>query len=78
MDSTPLIIVNPVSGPSATRFLESDQLKLALRRFPRQALHAARLSLTHPISGEPLEVTSELPQDMQELLASLERDSERE
>lgn len=55
-----------------------EDLKLALRRFPRQALHAARLSLTHPISGEPLEVTSELPQDMQELLASLERDSERE
>ena len=55
-----------------------EDLKLALRRFPRQALHAARLSLTHPITAEPLEVRSGLPQDMQDLLASLERDAERE
>ena len=55
-----------------------EDLKLALRRFPRQALHAARLSLTHPITAEPLEVSSGLPQDMQDLLASLERDAERE
>ena len=55
-----------------------EDLKLALRRFPRQALHAARLSLTHPITAEPLEVSSSLPQDMQDLLASLERDAERE
>lgn len=30
----------------------------------RQFLHAARLSLTHPISGEPLEVESPLPTDL--------------
>ncbi len=30
----------------------------------RQFLHAARLSLIHPITGEPLEVTSELPPDL--------------
>ncbi len=55
-----------------------EDLKLALRRFPRQALHAARLSLSHPITAEPLEVSSSLPQDMQDLLVSLERDAERE
>jgi YegS/Rv2252/BmrU family lipid kinase len=32
MDSAPLVIVNPVSGPSASRLLERDRLKLALRR----------------------------------------------
>jgi YegS/Rv2252/BmrU family lipid kinase len=31
MDSAPLIIVNPVAGPSATRLLEPDRLRLALR-----------------------------------------------
>jgi 23S rRNA pseudouridine1911/1915/1917 synthase len=36
----------------------------------RQFLHACRLQLPHPISGETLEVTSELPDD---LAAALER-----
>ncbi|PWQ97695.1 23S rRNA pseudouridine(1911/1915/1917) synthase RluD [Leucothrix pacifica] len=43
----------------------------ALRQFPRQALHAARLSLDHPITGEPLSVEAEMPDDMKELLAVL-------
>jgi len=32
MDSAPLVIVNPVAGPSASRVLERDRLKLALRK----------------------------------------------
>jgi YegS/Rv2252/BmrU family lipid kinase len=32
MDPAPLVIVNPVAGPSASRVLERDRLKLALRR----------------------------------------------
>ena len=32
MDPAPLVIVNPVAGPSASRLLERDRLKLALRR----------------------------------------------
>ena len=36
----------------------------------RQFLHAARLAFTHPVSGEPLEVESPLPDD---LAAALER-----
>lgn len=32
MDTAPLVIVNPVAGPSASRVLERDRLKLALRR----------------------------------------------
>ena len=35
----------------------------------RQFLHAARLELTHPWTGEPVEVTSPLPD---ELAAALE------
>jgi 23S rRNA pseudouridine1911/1915/1917 synthase len=35
----------------------------------RQFLHAARLSLTHPITGEPLAATSELPADLEHALA---------
>lgn len=32
MDIAPLVIVNPVAGPSASRVLEKDRLKAALRR----------------------------------------------
>lgn len=37
--------------------------------FPRQALHARRLGLIHPVSGEVVEWTAELPQDFADLIA---------
>ena len=37
----------------------------------RQALHAARLALDHPASGERMEFAAPLPADMQEMLAAL-------
>ena len=37
--------------------------------FPRQALHARRLGLIHPVSAEQLEWATELPQDFAELVA---------
>lgn len=49
----------------------SDLLKETLRGFKRQALHAARLGLEHPITGEYLEWEAPLPEDMQHLLAVL-------
>jgi 23S rRNA pseudouridine1911/1915/1917 synthase len=39
----------------------------------RQALHAARLSFVHPISGERVTVTAPLPRDMQALIDQLRR-----
>ena len=40
--------------------------------FPRQALHAASLGFDHPVSGQRLEFSSPLPQDMQALIAALQ------
>lgn len=37
--------------------------------FPRQALHARRLGLVHPVSGAAVEWSSELPQDFADLIA---------
>lgn len=37
--------------------------------FPRQALHARRLGLIHPGTGEAVEWTAELPQDFADLIA---------
>jgi 23S rRNA pseudouridine1911/1915/1917 synthase len=35
----------------------------------RQFLHAARLAFTHPVTGEPVDVSSPLPDDLAEALA---------
>nr|PZN75172.1 MAG: 23S rRNA pseudouridine(1911/1915/1917) synthase RluD [Pseudomonadota bacterium] len=53
----------------------SPQLLEALASFRRQALHAARLRLTHPISGREMEWESPLPEDMARLVAVLEADA---
>jgi len=49
----------------------SEALRQALREFPRQALHAARLQFGHPVTGRPVECRSPLPTDMRELLDML-------
>ena len=52
----------------------SEQLVAALRGFPRQALHAARLGLTHPASGRQMHFEAPLPADMRALIGTLQRD----
>jgi 23S rRNA pseudouridine1911/1915/1917 synthase len=52
-----------------------EALRQALRDFPRQALHAARLQFEHPVSGKPVECVSPLPADMVGLLAILAADA---
>ncbi|MGE3771253.1 MAG: RluA family pseudouridine synthase [Bdellovibrionales bacterium] len=44
----------------------------AMRHFPRQALHAAEIAFTHPVSGKKLKFTSALPDDMRALITALE------
>ena len=48
-----------------------DDLKQVLQTFKRQALHAKRLTLKHPESGEELSWQIALPDDMQQLLVAL-------
>ena len=50
----------------------SDALVNMLRSFPRQALHARKLELEHPISGDTMSWEVPLPDDMQALLAVLD------
>jgi len=52
----------------------SAELAAVLRVFKRQALHAAHLGLEHPLSGERMDWHAPLPEDMQALLAVLQRD----
>ena len=53
----------------------SNQLRDALRQFPRQALHAKRLELHHPANDELMSWEVPLPEDFQELLSSLRGDA---
>ncbi len=56
-----------VRGLLPERRLRAREL-LAL--MPRQALHAARLAFTHPVSGERIELAAEPPADMDALTRS--------
>jgi 23S rRNA pseudouridine1911/1915/1917 synthase len=53
----------------------SEPLIAALDSFKRQALHATRLALEHPLTGKPLEWEVPPPEDMTALLAALEADA---
>ncbi len=52
-----------------------EELIRTLRGFRRQALHAARLELTHPLTGEWMEWRSPLPADMVALIKALREDA---
>jgi 23S rRNA pseudouridine1911/1915/1917 synthase len=53
----------------------SAALIAALQGFKRQALHAARLGLVHPVTGKSVEWEAPMPDDMQALLKVLEKDA---
>ena len=52
----------------------STDLLRALDGFKRQALHAARLTFTHPKSGKRVAFDAPLPADFRQLLGALDRD----
>ena len=54
-----------------------DEARRVVMAFPRQALHASRLSLVHPESGERVSFDSPLPADMVALLAALSADKKK-
>ena len=53
----------------------SPELVAALEGFRRQALHAARLKLEHPVSGKEMAWDAPLPGDMEALLKVMEADT---
>ena len=55
----------------------SPSLIEALQGFKRQALHAAKLSFDHPITGKPVECEAPLPQDIRALLHTLAADAKQ-
>jgi len=53
----------------------TEELRELLKSFKRQALHAAMLSLFHPITGEPMTWHAEIPEDMVQLTNRLREDT---
>ncbi|MDX1454429.1 MAG: 23S rRNA pseudouridine(1911/1915/1917) synthase RluD [Gammaproteobacteria bacterium] len=52
----------------------SEETRNVLQGFKRQALHARRLGLAHPVTGEALQFEAPLPDDFQRLLQVLAAD----
>ena len=49
----------------------SEDLKIALKAFQRQALHSKKLTLSHPRTGKSMTWKVGLPVDMQKLINAL-------
>ena len=52
-----------------------EAARAALLAFRRQALHAFRLALDHPVTGRPMHFEARLPDDFRKLLAALRDDA---
>lgn len=63
------LVGDPVYGSKAKALPAQD--RAAIQAFGRQALHAARLRLVHPATGETLSWEAPVPDDMTTLLTAL-------
>jgi len=68
------LIADPMYGGKIRFPKKADEkLKEVLKKFNRQALHAKKLTLSHPITGEEMSWKASLPKDLQDLLQALEK-----
>jgi 23S rRNA pseudouridine1911/1915/1917 synthase len=58
-------------GGCGWKGLADPRKRRAVREFGRLALHASRLALTHPASGEPMTFEAPLPAEFRSLIAAL-------
>jgi 23S rRNA pseudouridine1911/1915/1917 synthase len=64
------IVGDPLYGEPRWKGIAAPAVAAACREFPRQALHAFRLSFLHPATGAPLEIVAPVPEDLAALLAA--------
>jgi len=71
------VVGDPVYGGRGGAGIKGQPPEAAelLRGFRRQALHAERLGLCHPETGESMEWTAPVPSDMRALVEALEADA---
>jgi len=70
------LLGDPVYGgrPKPVRH-SSNELIVAMQDFKRQALHAIKLQLVHPITGEEMRWQAPVPEDMVKMAALLRQDT---
>ena len=63
-------------GAGRVRSVADTEIRARMKAMERQALHSWRLGFTHPLTGEAMQFTSPLPEDMADLCTFLrERNS---
>jgi 23S rRNA pseudouridine1911/1915/1917 synthase len=65
------LVGDPLYAGRQWRNLAHPRHRSACRDFPRQALHAWRLSFTHPATKKPVEYEAPIPSDISQLLDTL-------
>ncbi len=65
------LVGDPLYAGRQWRNLPDPRHAAICRDFPRQALHAARLGFTHPVTGEAMDFESEPPADIRDLIRAL-------
>lgn len=68
------VVGDPLYGRKLTPAGISEPLKLILKQFKRQALHAYQLTFSHPISHAPLTLQAPIPDDFQSILTELDHE----
>jgi 23S rRNA pseudouridine1911/1915/1917 synthase len=64
------IVGDATYGEPRWTAIADPALNAALRTFPRQALHAWRVQLCHPVTGEQLSIQAPVPPDLEALLTA--------
>jgi len=64
------VVGDPSYGEPRWPAVDDLALAATLRAFPRQALHAWRLAVRHPVTRERLRLEAPIPPDLQALLAA--------
>jgi 23S rRNA pseudouridine1911/1915/1917 synthase len=70
----PLLGDKLYAGRSRIPKASGPEFLQALQQFPRQALHAFKLELVHPVTDQICEWEVDMPQDMQDLVEALKQD----
>jgi len=65
------LVGDPTYSGRQWRTIPDPETAAACRDFPRQALHAWKLTVAHPATGEPMTFEAPLPADMRGLLTAL-------
>jgi 23S rRNA pseudouridine1911/1915/1917 synthase len=65
------IVGDPIYGQPRWKGIDDPAGRSACAGFPRQALHAWRVSCAHPVTAAPLVIVAPLPPDLQALVDAL-------